>query len=63
MMHSVTSPNGGTPSLHPCEARHIRNRLQANIVSAAGGKPPPLPWRPEGATLKRKKVAKFSFWF
>ena len=40
-MHCVTSPNGGTPSLHLREARHIHNRLQANIVSVAGGKTAP----------------------
>jgi hypothetical protein len=34
--------NDGVPPSHqPREARHIRNRLQANIVSAAGGKPAP----------------------
>ena len=35
---------------HLREARHNRNRLQANVVSAAGGKTAPLSQRPEGAT-------------
>ena len=35
---------------HLREARHNRNRLQANAVSVAGGKTAPLSQRPKGAT-------------
>ena len=35
-------PPGVPPAAQPREARHNRNRLQANIVSAAGGKTAPL---------------------
>ena len=40
--HRETAPREATPrETIPREARHIRNRLQANIVSAAGGKTAP----------------------
>ena len=41
MMHSAQAPTAEAPSLHLREARHNHNRLQANIVSAAGGKTAP----------------------
>ena len=43
-------PPGVTPSRHLREARHNRNRLQANVVSVAGGKTASLSQRPKGAT-------------
>ena len=55
-------PPGVPPSRHLREARHNRNRLQANIVSAAGGKTAPVT-APEGRHCLKGNTIQHSAFF